>query len=276
MLIWRPRSRSISPASFEQFNEAGEMLRKAQHDVRASIVDLFRNNGYFLYKLGSILLFSLGLKSYLNILLIKENIRHLWPPIWIDIYSSATSKRPLQPFYFLFAFFLMATLHSLRFFSATAGLLLAAWQSQPAWAQAAPQPPSFFATYNYLAYTVYDNSSTEPPTEVHGVGGSLTLHPAGTYEKRLSIVGPNGPMYFKQNGTFVLTGDSIRFAFTDLKGADVQRGTFRFVPATQHLTLTIFGYPAGNQGVYELVMAENPPQPAPPMPRAKPSRKRRR
>jgi hypothetical protein len=34
MLIWRPRSRSIFTASLNSPDEAGEMLRQAQHDVQ--------------------------------------------------------------------------------------------------------------------------------------------------------------------------------------------------------------------------------------------------
>ena len=145
-----------------------------------------------------------------------------------------------------------------------AGLLVAPLLSQVARAQAAPPLPSFYNTYHYTAYTVYDNTSTAPPTAVRGVGGSLILRADGTYEKRLSIVAPSGPHYFNQTGRFVLAGDSIRFAFTDLKGSDVQRGTFRFNPASKHLTLTIIGYPAGNKGVYELDAAETKAAPAAP------------
>ena len=121
-------------------------------------------------------------------------------------------------------------------------------------AQAA-SPPAFYATYAYSAYTVFDTTSPDS-TVVRGVGGTLRLRPDGTYEKHLRITVPSGPHYFHQAGTFTLSGDSIRFAFTDAKGADVQRGTFRFDPATRHLTLTVLGYPAGNKGVYELVAAE--------------------
>ena len=137
-------------------------------------------------------------------------------------------------------------------------------------AQTAPLP-SFFSTYTYQAYTVYDTTSADEPTVVRGVGGTLTLRPAGTYAKRLSITGNNGPMVFRQDGTFTLSGDSIRFAFRDQKGPDVQRGTFRFIPATRHLTITILGYPAGNRGVYELQATEPAPAPAP-----KNGKKRRR
>ena len=150
------------------------------------------------------------------------------------------------------------------------------FSSLGAFAQAAPALPSFYTTYHYTAYTVFDYTSTDPPTEVRGVGGSLTLRPDGTYEKHLSIVAPTGPHYFNQTGRYTLAGDSIRFAFTDLKGADVQRGTFRFNPTTKHLTLTIIGYPTGNKGVYDLVAAEPKPAPAPAAPRGKTVLKRRR
>ena len=152
-------------------------------------------------------------------------------------------------------------------------MLLAGLPLAAAHAQSAPALPSFFATYRYTAYTVYDTTSLDPPTRVSGVGGTLTLRPAGTYEKRLIIPGNNGPMLFQQDGTFTLAGDSIRFAFHDQKGADVQRGTFRFAPATRQLTITILGYPTGNRGVYELVAAE--PAPTAPAPHPKARRKRR-
>lgn len=138
----------------------------------------------------------------------------------------------------------------------------------------APGPTlPLFATYRYTAYTVYDSSSIDPPTAVSGVGGTLTLRPDSTYEKRLSIKGPNGTMYFKQDGRFSLRGDSIRFAFTDQKGPDVQRGTYRYKPGTRQLTITIFGYPAGNKGVYELVKstAKATQLPAKPHPKRRPT-----
>ncbi|MBF9237913.1 hypothetical protein I2I05_10955 [Hymenobacter sp. BT683] len=143
------------------------------------------------------------------------------------------------------------------------GLLASPLSTLSAHAQAAAPIPSFYTTYHYTAYTVFDNTSSAPPTEVRGVGGSLILRPDGTYEKHFSIVAPSGPHYFNQTGRFTLAGDSIRFAFTDLKGADVQRGTFRFNPTNMHLTLTIIGYPTGNQGVYELVAAAPEAGPAP-------------
>jgi hypothetical protein len=125
----------------------------------------------------------------------------------------------------------------------------------------APTPPAaFYTTYTYTAYTVYDHTTGEPPTQVPGVGGTLALRADGSYDKRLSLlVGTSGPRYFAQHGKFTTKGDSIYFKFTDLKGPDVQRGTFRYVPATRRLTITIAGYPPGNQGVYELVAVAAPP-----------------
>ena len=117
-------------------------------------------------------------------------------------------------------------------------------------------PVAFYTTYSYTAYTVYDHTTGEPPTAVQGVGGTLALRADGTYDKRLSLlVGSSGPRYFTQRGRFTTKGDSIYFKFTDLKGPDVQRGTFRYEPGTRRLTISIAGYPVGNKGVYELTPA---------------------
>lgn len=120
-----------------------------------------------------------------------------------------------------------------------------------------PNPlPLLYNTYKYTAYTVYDTTSGEPRTQVCGIGGSLKLHPTGTYKQRLNLVGPQGPVYFKQDGTFAIFGDSIRFIFSNRKGSDVQRGTYRFDAATRRLSIVIRGRPNGNRGVYELEEAE--------------------
>ena len=120
-----------------------------------------------------------------------------------------------------------------------------------------PTPPAaFYTTYSYTGYTVVDLTTDEPPTQVPGVGGSLALHADGTYDKRLSLLmGDSGPRMFAQHGRFTTKGDSIVFRFTDLKGPDVQRGTYRYNAKTRRLTITILGYPPGNKGVYELVAA---------------------
>ena len=150
-------------------------------------------------------------------------------------------------------------------------------------AQTTPALPSFYTSYSYTGYTVFDTTSPDAPTTVRGVGGALLLRPNGTYEKHLNIVANGTPHYFNQTGGFTLAGDSIRFAFADRKGADVQRGTFRFDPATRHLTLTILGYPTGNKGVYELVAADpavpvalpaNAPAPGPARSKIKAKRRR--
>lgn len=124
-----------------------------------------------------------------------------------------------------------------------------------------PGPPAaFYTIYSYTAYTVYDLDTGDPPTKVTGVGGTLTLRADGTYDKRLSLLlGDSGPRLFSQQGRFTTQGDSIFFNFSDKYGADVQRGTFRYVAATRRLSITIAGYPAGNKGVYELVALAPPP-----------------
>lgn len=123
-----------------------------------------------------------------------------------------------------------------------------------------PGPPAaFYTTYTYTAYTVVDLTTGEPPTQVAGVGGTLALRADGTYAKRLSLLlGDSGPRLFAQQGRFTTHGDSIVFRFTDLKGADVQRGTYRYNPKTRRLSITILGYPTGNKGVYELVATAPP------------------
>ena len=124
----------------------------------------------------------------------------------------------------------------------------------------APTPPAaFYTTYSYVAYTVVDRTTGEPPTQVPGVGGTLALRADGTYDKRLSLLmGDTGPRLFAQHGRFTTTGDSIAFRFADLKGPDVQRGTYRYEAKSRRLTITIDGYPTGNKGVYELVVTAPP------------------
>ena len=144
------------------------------------------------------------------------------------------------------------------------GLLLA---GRPAAAQApAPLLPPLLpvGSYRYTGYTVFDAESPNEPTAVRGVGGTLLLRPDGTYAKRLSLALGTRTVPFSQDGTYVLAGDSIRFAFRDQKGADVQRGTARLDSTGRHLTLTILGYPTGNQGVYELEAAPAEPAAAAP------------
>jgi hypothetical protein len=134
-----------------------------------------------------------------------------------------------------------------------ASLLLAAPAGQ---AQVRPKAvprlaPSFFSTYAYLTYTILDKGTSATPMEAQGVGGTLTLRPDGTYQKALTIAGNGGTMRFDQTGRFRFTADRIAFAYTDKKGQPrTDEGTFRLTNGI--LTLTILGYPAGNQSVYTL------------------------
>lgn len=154
----------------------------------------------------------------------------------------------------------------------------------PAAAQA-PAPLRLIGNYRYTGYTVFEAESPNEPTAVRGVGGTLLLRPDGTYAKRLTLALGTRTIPFTQDGTYTLAGDSIRFAFRDQKGADVQRGTARLDSVGRHLTIIILGYPAGSQGLYELeaapaeaVIAPAPtpaPATAPPLV-TKPRKKRRR
>lgn len=143
---------------------------------------------------------------------------------------------------------------------ATSLLLLsgpAAQAQQPAQAPAAAKAPvlgaSFFTSYTYLSYSIVDKETSAKPMEAKGVGGTLTLHPDGTYQKRLQLSGNGGVMNFSQDGRFTFSGDQITFTYTDSKGQPrVDQGAFRFQPKARTLTLTLIGYPAGNKGIYTL------------------------
>ena len=155
--------------------------------------------------------------------------------------------------------------------------------SNPTAAQPAAARQPLAGTYRYTAYTVFDAESPNEPTAVRGVGGTLTLRPDGSYAKRLSLALGTRTIPFSQDGTYALAGDSICFTFRDQKGPDAQRGTARLDSVGRHLTLTILGYPAGNQGVYELEAVPLPPVVAPApvpalstLPRPKAAKKRRR
>lgn len=130
-------------------------------------------------------------------------------------------------------------------------------------AQPSGPPAAFYTTYGYVGYTVYDFTEGQPPTVVPGVGGTLTLRADGSYDKRLSLLlGDSGPRYFSQHGRFRTQGDSIFFSFEDRAGPDVQRGTFRYEPASKKLRISLAGYPTGNHGDYELEAAAPAAQPA--------------
>jgi hypothetical protein len=114
------------------------------------------------------------------------------------------------------------------------------------------EPLSFYNTYAYRSYTIFSSEEPEPIVS-DGVGGTLTLQPQGSYQKRLRLAGPEGPMEFRQDGQFTLSGDQISFSYTDSQGKPkTDRGAFRFDPQTGALTVTIEAYPAGSRGVYTL------------------------
>ena len=156
---------------------------------------------------------------------------------------------------FMLRFFILTAASGISLLGLTTCATTAPRPTAPvAAAASAPTSNALHNTFNYNAYTVVDLTEGEPPTEVQGVGGTLTLRPDGSYAKRLTITRPgSAAMHFDQDGRYTVTGDSIRFAFTDSKGADVQRGTYRLNPQTQALTITILGYPTGNRGIYELL-----------------------
>ena len=75
-------------------------------------------------------------------------------------------------------------------------------------------PPAFYTTYTYTAYTVVDLTTGEPPTQVAGVGGTLTLRADGTYAKRLSLLlGDSGPRLFFAAGQVYHQGRQHRLPF---------------------------------------------------------------
>ncbi|RYU82850.1 hypothetical protein [Hymenobacter persicinus] len=140
-------------------------------------------------------------------------------------------------------------------------LLLAA----PARAQQPQQPQSakagriatpaasFFASYTYLSYAIVDRQTKAAPIQARGVGGTLTLHPDGTFQKRLTLQGNGGIMHFDQDGTFTFSGQQITFSYRDSKGQPrTDQGTFRLQSGVGLLTLTLNGFPVGNQGIYTL------------------------
>lgn len=134
-----------------------------------------------------------------------------------------------------------------------AGLLLAAPEASAQVGPKAPPrlAPSFFSTYAYLRYTILDKGTSPTPMAAQGVGGTLSLRPDGTYQKAMSIAGNGGTMRFDQTGRFRFTANRIAFTYTDKKGQTrTDEGTFQLVNGI--LTLTILGYPAGNQSVYTL------------------------
>ncbi|RTQ48896.1 hypothetical protein EJV47_14975 [Hymenobacter gummosus] len=111
-------------------------------------------------------------------------------------------------------------------------------------------------TYTYRSFVIYDISAGPKPVPAQGVGGTLTLHPDGSYEKHLQLRNNQGPMQFDQRGRFTLSGpDSIRFEYTNGQGQPkTDRGRYRLDAKKRTVELTIKGFPAGNRGVYQLAL----------------------
>ncbi len=121
----------------------------------------------------------------------------------------------------------------------------------PARAQQAARPATFFGTYTYRSYTILDRESGPDPLPAQGVGGTLTLRANGTYQKRLTLAANGGTMRFDQDGRFTFTPGHISFTYADKTGRSrTDEGTFRL--AKDSLTITLAGYPAGNQSIYIL------------------------
>lgn len=110
---------------------------------------------------------------------------------------------------------------------------------------------SFFATYTYLTYAILDKGTSPAPLPAKGVGGTLLLRPDGSYQKRLTLAGNGTTLRFDQDGRFTFAGDQIRFVHADNNGnSRTDEGTFRLRNGL--LTITLNGFPAGNQSIYTL------------------------
>lgn len=132
--------------------------------------------------------------------------------------------------------------------AATGAPLAGRAQSRPAQTRPAG---AVFATYTYLTYAILDKGTSPRPLPAKGVGGTLTLRPDGTYQKRLTLAGNGTTQHFDQKGRFSLAPGRISFTHPDPNGTDrTDSGTFRL--AGKQLTIVLEGYPAGNQSIYTL------------------------
>lgn len=131
---------------------------------------------------------------------------------------------------------------------ATAGLGLATGQNRPTQTQPAG---AVYTTYTYLTYAILDKGTSPSPLPAKGVGGTLVLRPDGTYQKHLTLAANGGTQHFDQKGRFSLTPGRITFSHPDQNGTNrTDAGTFRLTGKL--LTITLEGYPAGNQSIYTL------------------------
>lgn len=110
---------------------------------------------------------------------------------------------------------------------------------------------TFFTTYEYLGYAILDQETSPQPLPARGVGGTLTLQPNGTYQKRLTVTTGSGPVNFSQDGQYTFSGNHISFTYTDKQGKPrTDQGTFLLQRGL--LTITLEAYPVGNQNIYTL------------------------
>ncbi|MBH8569698.1 hypothetical protein KB206_12455 [Microvirga sp. STS02] len=125
--------------------------------------------------------------------------------------------------------------------------------SQPG--RATGLPPKFFGTYTYTVYLVYDPAYGQKPTNTRGVGGTLTLGAAGSYEKKLQIPGPYGSYHFDETGRYTIKGQNIEFTYTNSKGKPVTYGgTFSYSEPALSLSMILNQDANGGREVFGLVV----------------------
>lgn len=148
----------------------------------------------------------------------------------------------------------------------TAGPLRAQAQTPAAPPLPAPVPAPDSSlrctTYAFLSFVIHDVESGPEPIVAEGVGGTLTLHPDGRFEQRLSLGLPPKTTWFETSGSYqLLAGNRLRFSYTNQQGRPrTDTGSYRYQPQRGALVLTIEGFPAGSYSVYTL-LAKDPAQP---------------
>ncbi|RSK47114.1 hypothetical protein [Hymenobacter rigui] len=131
----------------------------------------------------------------------------------------------------------------------------AARSTAAAAAPAAKLPAQFFGTHTYVAYVIFDPNHSSQPTRTRGVGGTLWLGPAGTYEKKLKIPGPYGPYTFNESGRYTVKGNRINFTYAESKGQPVSYGgTFHFDTASLSMGMILNEDEKGGREVFGLVV----------------------
>ncbi|MDO7845840.1 hypothetical protein Q5H92_05690 [Hymenobacter sp. M29] len=116
-------------------------------------------------------------------------------------------------------------------------------------------PTKFFTTYTYTVYLVYAPKYSPKPSNTRGVGGTLTLGPSGSYEKKLTIPGPYGRNHFDETGRYTLNGKNIQLTYTDSHGKPVTYGgTFNYSEPAQALSMVLNQEADGGREVFGLVV----------------------